>query len=152
MKDIKEIQQLLWDSMDMAYVRHSFIGLIAVGTLACIMGGSNNSGEPWIMPLTVAIVECPFVLFLLYRIWKIYHRAERYIFQEAELDNPSGSWGRGSIRFTVSVQDSEGRRHWVDTHGIFSTRSLIGPNLEDYVNRKVVVGYNDETETLVVIS
>ena len=27
MKDIKEIRQLLWDSMDMAYVRHSFIDI-----------------------------------------------------------------------------------------------------------------------------
>lgn len=151
MKDIKEIRQLLWDSMDMAYVRHSFIGLAAVGTLACIMGGSNHSGEPWIMPLTVAIVEGPIFVFLLYRTWKIFRNAEGYLFQEAVLDSPTAGWGRGAIRFTVTVRDSQGLRQRVDTHGIFATRSLIGPNLADYVNRKVTVAYHEDTGTLVVI-
>lgn len=152
MDDIKKIRQQLWVSMDMAYVKRYFILLIVVGAVLCLYGGTRYSTEPWVMPLTLAISEGPFLVFLLYRTWKIFRRAEHYIIQEAVLDCPFGGWGRNTIRFTVTVNDSQGRRHRVDTHGIFSTRSITGPSLEDYVNRKVRVAYNEETETLVVIA
>ena len=152
MNDLKTIRQQLWVSMDMAYVRRYFLLLIAVGVIACMMSGARYIGAPWVMPLSLLLVEGPILLFLLYRTWKIFRQAEHYILQEAVLDNPSGGWGRNTIRFTVTVNDSEGHRHRVDTHGIFATRSLFGPNLENYVNRKVRVAYNEETETLVVIA
>lgn len=138
--------------MDMEYVRRYFIGLVIIGALAWMMGGVKYSDLPWAMPLTLVIVEGPIFAFLAYRTWKIFRRAEHYILQEAVLDSPFGGWGRNTIRFTVTVKDSEGCRHRVDTHGIFATRSLFGPNLDDYVNRKVRVAYNKETGTLVVIA
>ena len=152
MDDIKKIRQQLWVSMDMAYVRRHFIVLVVVGGLAGMMGGVKYSDLPWVMPLALAIVEGPILAFLAYRTWKIFRRAEHYIIQEAVLDCPFGGWGRNTIRFTVTVNNSQGRSHRVDTHGIFFTRSVIGPNIEDYVNRKVRVAYNEETETLVVIA
>lgn len=151
MNDLKTIRQQLWVSMDMGYVRRYFLMLVIVGVIACMMSGAKYIGAPWVMPLTLAIVEGPIVVFLLYRTWKIFRRAESYIIQEAVLDSPAAGWGRGAIRFAVTVVDSEGIRRRVDTHGFFATRSLLSPNLEDYVNRKVRVAYNEETGTLVVI-
>ena len=152
MYDIKTIRQQLWASMDMDYVRRYFICLVVIGALAGMMGGTKHSGFPWIMPLTLIIIEGPIFVFLAYRTWKIYDRAEKYRFYETVLDSPFGGWGRNTIRFTVTIPVSEGSRHRVDTHGIFFTHSLFGPNLEDYVNQKVRVAYNEETGTLVVIA
>ena len=153
MYDIKTIRQQLWVSMDMSYVRRFFIGLIAVGVVAWFSGTSRLSPENHgIIPLSLIIVEGPVLLFLSYRTWKIFRKSEHYIFQEAVLDRPNAAWGRGAIRFTVTVKDSRGCNQQADTHGIFATRSLLGPNLEDYVNRRVRVAYNDETGTLVVIA
>ena len=150
MNDLKAIRQQLWVSMDMAYVRRYFAILVIVGILATVINGSRLSPE--VSAMVLAIAESPIVVFLLYRTWKIFRRAESYIIQEAVLDHPTAGWGRGSIRFTVTVKDSDGRSQRVDTHGIFVTRSLFGPSLEDYVNRKVRVAYNEETGTLVVIA
>lgn len=152
MYDIKTIRQQLWVSMDMAFVKRHFIVLVVVGVLAGLLGSVKYSDLPWIMPLVLVIVEGPILAFLAYRTWKIFRRAERYIIQEAVLDSPFGGWSRDTVRFAVAVKDSQGRSHRVDTHGIFFTRSVIGPNIEDYVNRKVRVAYNEETETLVVIA
>ena len=150
MNDLKTVRQQLWVSMDMAYVRRYFVILVIVGILATVINGSRLSPE--VSAMVLAIVEGPIVVFLLYRTWKIFHRAESYIFQEAVLNHPAAGWGRGTIRFTVIVKDSDGRSQQVNTHGIFATRSLFGPNLEDYVNQKVRVAYNEETGTLVVIA
>lgn len=151
MKDIKEIRQQLWASLDMAYVRRYFISLVVIGIFAWMVNGQKLSASVWIMPLVLAIVEGPIFVFLLYRTWKIFRKAEGYLLQEAVLDSPTAGWGRGAIRFTVTVHDSQGLRHRVDTHGIFATRSLLAPILEHYVNRKVRVAYNGDTGTLVVI-
>ena len=150
MYDIKTIRQQLWVSMDMDYVRRHFITLIIVGALAWMINGTRLTAE--LSALVLAIVAGPLVVFLLYRTWKIFHRAEGYILQEAVLNHPTAGWGRGAIRFTVTVKDSLGHNHRVDTHSIFVTYGLLAPSLDDYVNRKVRVAYNSETGTLVVIA
>ena len=150
MNDVKTVRRQLWVSLDMCYVRRAFVVLIVVSALAFAVNGSRLSPDRFVPVLVIAAT--PFILFLLYRTWKIFRRAESYIFQEAVLDHPTAGWGRGSIRFTVTVKDSDGHSQRAYTHGIFSTHSLFGPNLEDYVNRKVRVAYNEETGTLVVIA
>lgn len=39
----------------------------------------------------------------------------------------------------------------VDTNAIFRSYSLLGPSLEDYVNKEVTIAYNRFTERVVVI-
>lgn len=151
MTDIKKTRQRLWSSLDMSWVRTQFWITAAACAVFWLFCGARYDEAPWIRPLIVGVVAAPILLFLLWRTWKIFRRAEGYIFCQTVLDSPAGGWRRGTIYFTVTVTDSGNRRYRVDTHPIFYTRSMFGNGLQDYVNRKVTVAYNEETGTLVVI-
>ena len=51
----------------------------------------------------------------------------------------------------ITIEDTEGNHFPANTHEIFYTRSIAGLSLEDYVNKTVEVGYNEETGHVVVI-
>ena len=63
------------------------------------------------------------------------------------LDKPHAGY-KGGVYFTVTVTDRRGNRRQVDTANMFSSGE---PMLEDYVNQKVLIGYNEETELVAVI-
>ena len=99
----------------------------------------------------MAMALLSFPIFYIYRIFKIYSHIDDYTFTEVVLDKPHGGWGRDTMYFSVTVKDRRGASIPVDTHAIFCTRGAFSPLLEDYINKKVTVAYNNTTEYVVVI-
>ena len=130
--------------------RHAlFVWIVtaAVLLLAALTGPGKNPKS-----MVSLAIMLPFVilysLYYVYRVGVLFWKMERWSFSETTLDRPhmgykSGAW------FTVTVRDRSGRELEKETSKIFSTATE--PIFEDYVNHKVLVGYNDETDTVAVI-
>lgn len=151
MNDTTTIRQRLWNSLDMAWVRQQGIAAAVIILIFWAICPTWYPEEPWIALLVLGIVMTPFLIFLACRTYAIFEKAEGYYFCEAKLDAPFGGLFRDSIGFHVTLTDTQGIKHRVDTRAIFHTRSIFGASLEDYVNRAVTVAHNPETGSVVVI-
>ena len=94
-----------------------------------------------------AIIMIPCLLYQLYRLVRIFFHMESYTYTEAVLDRPKQGY-KGSMYFTVRIRDRSGREFDADTNTIFNRSE---PCFEDYVNQKVLIGYNNVTGLVVVI-
>lgn len=151
MNDLKTIRRQLWISMDMSWVRFYFWLMVAVSLIFALFGSNRFADNPGIIPAMLIIVVVPFLIFLACRTYAIFEKAEDYFFCKATLDSPFGGFSRHSIGFHVTLTDERGVKYKVDTRAIFHTSSVIGANLEDYVNHTVTVAHNPTTGSTVVI-
>lgn len=94
------------------------------------------------------VVLIPMTLYYLYRLTSLFFHIERWCFTEVTLDNPHLE-GRGSACFTVTIRDRSGRELQRDTSSLFQSQSE--PYFDECVNKKALIGYNDETDTVAVI-
>ena len=138
----------------MRFAKHNAIlygGITAVSVLFIVLIGSLKSPEASALAAVMLLLFlAPIALFYLYRIFMIYHHINDYTFTEVELSKPHSSWER-MMCFAVTVKDRQGRNITTDTHSIFYTHGLTEPLLEEYINKKVLVAYNNTTEYVVVI-
>lgn len=157
MKDVREIRQALWQSLDMVFVKMLlFWAMIANGIIFAVLFFTSMGMDPserWSVILTMmAVCLLPFLIFCLWRTVQTFRKAESYSFCTAKLSNPMGGRFRDSIKFRVVLEDADGCKFVADTHSIFSThKGFMGLGFEDYVNQKVTIAYNEETENVVVI-
>ena len=154
MVDKNEIHQKLWHSLDIAYVRMwLFVAAICAAIFwVMTLFLSPNEYEVGITWLTLGICIAPIVGFCIVRTVKIFRHPESYHFCKTTLCNPKGGSIRDTIRFTVLIEDADGNKFAADTHSIFTThKSMLGAGIEDYVNRTVTAGYNEETGQVVII-
>ena len=159
MKDTKEIRRQLWYSLDMAYVK-MWLFVAAVCTLILwllfrltIQRDPYHSIEQVVtFWMTIAMVIGPILVFCAIRTINIFRHPESYYFCKTVLCNPKGGSLRDTIKFTVVIEDADGDKFAADTHSIFTTHtSMFGLGFEDYVNRTVIAGYNEETGQVVII-
>lgn len=159
MADKKEIYRKLWYSLDMAYVR-MWLFVTAVCTLIVwLLFQLGVSRDAYItleqvvaLWVTIGLVMGPILVFCIIRTVNIFRHAESYHFCKTVLCNPKGGSIRDTIKFTVLIEDADGCKFAADTHSIFTThRSFSGLGFEDYVNRTVTAGYNEETGQVVII-
>ena len=153
MKDVREIRQALWQSLDMVFVKMLlFWAMIANGIIFVVLFFSSMGMDPaerWPVILTMFL---PFLILCLWRTVQTFRKAESYSFCTAKLSNPMGGRFRDSIKFRVLLEDAEGCKFVADTHSIFSThKDFSGLGFEDYVNQEATIAYNEETENVVVI-
>ena len=157
MKDIKEIRRALWHSLDMAAVKLLLFWAMVVNVILFAVLLFTSMGmdpaERWTVILTMmAVCLLPFLILCLWRTVQTFRKAESYIFCTATLSNPMGGRFRESIKFRVVLEDADGYKFVADTHSIFQTHVGFGGfALEDYVNQKVTIAYNEETGNVVVI-
>ena len=97
--------------------------------------------------LLMSFIVLPLIAYFAYRWLRLFLYIDRWCFSEAVLDKPHAGY-KGGVYFTVTVTDRRGNRIQADTANMFSSGE---PRLEDYVNHKVLVGYNEETELVAVI-
>lgn len=146
----------LRQSMELSYyiknlVIFSLIYLIS-GGMAVLSSGTAQQPTMWLtMGIVLAVCYAPLLGFFLWRIFGIFRQAEHYSFCRATLDQPHAGIIRNTMNFSVLLELPDGTRLVRSTHSIFMTHGFMAPRLEDYVNREVTVGYNEETETVVVI-
>lgn len=156
--DKKEIREKLKYSLDMVSVRmYLFIaGILALATAVIVLLFSPRSLSgtyKWMaLAFLLALYVAPFLIFCAWRTIQIFRCPGSYHFCKTKLSNPKGGRIRDTIRFLVLLEDADGYKFTAYTHSIFHThRSSAGLALEDYVNREVTVGYNEETGSVVVI-
>ena len=120
--------------------------LFAVFTLIMALP-TNNAATQVLSWLAYLFLIFPFFLYAVYKLVEIFLHIDSYAFTEVVFDHPRLGY-RGSMSFAVTLDDRQGRKLELETGPIFSHGS---PNFEEYVNQKVLVGYNDKTERVVVI-
>ncbi len=155
--DKSKAREKLKNSLDMVNVSFWLIvaGLVALieGILVLIMPHSPYDPDKWlIFGVMAAVSTLPILVFCAWRTIAIFRCPERYHFCKTKLSNPKGGRIRDTIRFLVLLEDVDGNKFTAYTHSIFHTHNgILALPLEDYVNREVTVGYNEETGMVVVI-
>lgn len=88
------------------------------------------------------------IVYFAFRWLDIFTHIDSYIFCRVRLDHPHTQY-RGGVSFTVEFTDRHGKILRRDTAAMFS--SDWEPTLEEYNNQTVLIGYNEETDRVVVI-
>lgn len=122
-------------------------GIILAIFVLLIFIPDTDSGDKGFLWLALLFGLLPLLVHTLYRLAEIFFHINSYTFTEAMLDHPRQGL-RGVMAFTVTLRDGRGREFQTDTSFIFCRGE---PNFEDYVNQKALIGYNSETNRVVVI-
>lgn len=137
----------LLHSVEMGFYRRQ---LTVLGIFFLILCASAFSRDPAVGIIFV-ILFLPLLIFYLYRVFRVLHRREGYIFCKVALDQPNYHFWHKTYSFTVTLEHPEISRRSRQTQPIFMPYGVFEPLLVDYVNQTVTVGYNPETDTVVVI-
>lgn len=137
----------LLHSVEMGYYRRQ---LTVLGIFYLIFCTVAFFREPAV-GVTFLITFLPIPVFYLYRIFRILHRRDGYLFCTAALNQPNYHFWRKTYSFTVTLDHPEISRRSRQTQPIFIPEGFYEPLLVNYVNQTVTVAYNPLTETLVVI-
>lgn len=114
-----------------------------------ILAGDTSNGEAsFAMCILLMLGLLLAVVFYAYSWLGIFLYIDSYIFCQVRLDQPHAV-GRGGVKFTVEFTDRHGTQLKRDTSAMFS--SQWEPLLEDYNNKTVLIGYNEETDRVVLI-
>ena len=155
--DKKEIQQKLRDSLEVSTIRLWIKVELGMVLIVCALHYLTNRLSYWeVAPLAfyglvAALVLVPIFGVHSWELRRIYRKAEAYRFYQVKLTQPHSHFWARSMHFTVLLPDANGTII-TRTHSIVGTnRYQIGPKMEDYLNKTVTVGYNEETEEIVVI-
>ena len=150
----KEIRARLRQSLEVSHIRT----MIICYTIAMLAGTviawlRNREAEASLLIAATIFSVFWIVIMAIYGIWliRIFRDAKDYVFCNTTLAQlHSGRW-KNTMYFTV-VLDIPGSGKIVGkTHAIFQTHGWPGPLVEDYVNRKIEIGYNVTTGQVVVI-
>lgn len=156
MTNRKEAQQKLRDSLEISVIRrNAILYTLAIGVavlmVSCQNSGSDDSTLGMVMAVGAALFLLPVWGFYLWRTICIFRKAENYIFCRCKLSQPHQNYFLQTMYFTVIIEHPDGSKGVRETHAIFPCHGLVGPLVEDYVNSTVTIGYNKETEMVVVI-
>ena len=110
--------------------------------------GTGSSARGVIGFVMVILLMIPYSLYYVYRLAVLFWKIDHWVFSEALLDKPHLG-GKGGAWFTVTLRDRSGREIVKDTPHIFG--NVSDPVFEECVNKRALVGYNSETDTVAVI-
>ena len=106
-----------------------------------------SAQEITIIEILFILISSGLIIYQLYRAFRIFSHIDSYTYTEALLDRPHLG-NRGTRYFTVRIRDCFGREFDANTNNIFNRNE---PCFEDYIDQKVLIGYNNDTELVVVI-
>lgn len=149
MLDIEKAKKLLKSSADVQYYRgNAIITTLIFGILAalvtCIIILTKDAIFCIALLPTVGI-GVPYLAWCVFNLVHIFKKVDCYTFYEVSLTHPQTSWGR-RLYFTVTVEGCQ-----METRAIFNAQGLLTPEFNEYCNQQALVGYNAETQELVVI-
>lgn len=148
---LKESVEYRYDKKQFIMMASIFGGLYAFLLLMFLpLAGDTEYGAAITIIWLVfpGLFYLPILLYFAYRWLEIFLYIDSYMFCEVLLDQPHVQ-GRGGVKFTVAFTDRHGKQLKRETSTMFS--SGAEPYLEDYNNQKVLIGYNEETDRVVVI-
>lgn len=141
---LSDIRSRLWRSLEMKYIKRqlkqlALISVIVAPTILCVK-------DPMIYLIPAALL-CSTGSGL-WRIYRIFQKAEHYCFCQTTLTRYHSHCHRHrqrTVNFTVDFQTPDGRWHRLNTHLISYW------DARDLFDQTATVAYNEETETLVFI-
>ena len=155
--DKQEILKKLNDSLEVSTIRLWIKVELVMVLLVCGLHYLTTRNAYWAVDpalfygLVAALVLVPIFGVHTWELRRIYRKAEHYRFHQVKLTQPHGSFWARSMYFTLLIQEADGTII-TRTHSIFGTgKYQCGPRMEDYLNKTVTIGYNEETEEVVVI-
>lgn len=156
MENTSDISRKLKGSLEMACIRRELILYFLVMAAGILIAGASyghaENAAFWIdVAVLFLVIFLPFVIFYLWRIICIWRERDQYILCRAVLSQPHQKMLLRTMYFTVVLEDPAGGKFSADTHAIFQCHGIIGPLVEDYINRTVTIAYNRETGMVVVI-
>lgn len=156
MTNRKEAIGRLKDSLELSVIRRDvLLYTLMMGVVIFMISCRNSTFENRQMQLAQVVMAAVFLLpfwgFYLWRVVCIFRKAESYTFCRCKLSQPHQNYFLKTMYFTVLLETPDGRRLVRDTHAIFACHGFAGPLVEEYVNSTVTIGYNEETEMVVVI-
>ena len=137
-------------SVQFDYDRRQFLiiaicfGVLVLPILALTAAANDGAA---VMAVLWLLVLAGIALFYLYRWLEIFLYIDHYSFCTAQLLNPHTY--RAAVSYTVTITDRHGNTFQRDTSRMFSSQQA--PYLEEYNGRKVLIGYNEKTDRVVVI-
>lgn len=147
--DTTEIREKLKCSLEIAHIRSalavwSFLVAAYVTALTLFWGG-----------LTITAILCGMFLLPIWiaygwRYFRVFRKPEHYTFHTVTLSQPHANKFH-AFYFTVELESAKKGTVTTKTSSIFLARGWLGPIMEDYVNRKVDLAYNEETGRVVVM-
>ena len=146
--------EMLKGAVDIRFLKNELIVLLvlfAFFALAPIWFARNDPGYWGYLMWLVAVIPLSFGIYCASRLIRIFRKAESYVFCKTVLDRPHYSNFHGRMYFVVVAEDLNGRKFQADTAAVFHPGGYIPPLVEEYVNKTVTVGYNEETGVLVVV-
>ncbi len=144
----------LKNAVDIGLLKSALVILVVIFAffaLAVIWPARNDPGYWTFLGWMVLLLFVPFGVYCAWRLIRIFRKADSYIFCRTVLSQPHYSHLFGMMYFTVVIEDLEGRKFPADTTAVFRPGGCIPPLVEEYVNKSVTVGYNEETGMVVVI-
>ena len=148
---LKDSVQYRYDRKQFLIIAISLGGflLFMLASFFPLLGHSEETDAPLVIGMLVlSFFFLPFIGYFTYRWLEIFLHIGSYTFCEVVFDQPHTGY-RGGAYFTVEFTDRMGNKRKKDTSQMFSSNAE--PYFEDYNNQKVLVGYNEETDRLVVI-
>lgn len=147
---LKESVEYRYDKKQFIIIAALFGGLFVFMLLMLlpVMIEEPDSGAAGAGIFVMALFLLPLILYLLYHWLEIFLYIDSYVFREVVLDRPQVA-GRGGVKYTVSFTDRHGKQLTRETSRLFTSQTE--PYLEDYNNKIVLIGYNEETDRVVVI-
>lgn len=137
----------LLHSVEMGYYQRQLTVLGVFFLILCAIAFFRDPG----VGIAFVILFLPFLIFYLYRIFRILRQKDNYIFCTAVLDQPNYHFWHKTYSFTVTLDHPQISSRSRQTQPIFMPYGVFEPLLVNYVNQPVTVAYNPLTETLVVI-
>lgn len=144
----------LRNSLEFRYVRRQalLIGIpcgiiLLLAILVGAVGGDLSARSAFTFAMGLVFL-LPVSAYYIYRLVSLFFSIDRYVFTEVLLDRPHMG-GRYGAYFTVTVRDRSGRELQRDTSCMFG--NMHEPCFDDCVNKKMLIGYNEETDRVVVI-
>ena len=126
-----------------------FGGYFLLILLVCLPAVGNAAWDVLgVMMLIMLLIFLPIVAYFVYHWLEIFLRIDSYVFREVVLNRPQVAT-RGRVKYTVTFTDRHGKSLTRDTSRMFTSQTQ--PLLEDYNNQTVLIGYNEETDRVVVI-
>lgn len=141
-------------TVDLGYYTSNMVGLVLILAICCGIAylPMGRIPEFWgIMGVVSACYLVPYGIFCAFRTIRIFRKPDSYIFCQAILSQPHKHQWTRNVYFTVLLEDLDGGKFVVDTNAVFRPTAFFPPRMEDYVNRTVTVGYNEETGVVVII-
>lgn len=149
---------LLRESLEYYHCRKRFFislmwtGLITVPTflLLILFGGGGDDGN-MVLCILCSLIFLGYSIHCAHQWRQIFLHMDDYLFFPASLTKPIISYGRytHSVCYTLTFPNAQGEIITRDTGSMFHNHA--NPCLQDYNGKTVLVGYNEETDRLIVI-